>query len=111
MTSAVGLLRILLPSRPMAVYPPFKRAAKHQDHGGQRNARQDDDPFADPAGRADAGGQPDAGGGGQAVNLFAEAVVDDHAGAQKADAGDDALDDAADIAGVLVPIEGKNHGG
>ena len=53
---------------------------------------------AEAAGDADGGRHPDAGGGGQALHVVLRPVLDDRAGAEEADAGDDALDDPAHVA-------------
>ena len=58
-----------------------------------------------PEARRDAHGgrEPDARGGRQAVDLDAVADLEDGAGAEKPDAGDDALDDAADVGRARRP--------
>jgi len=76
-----------------------RRKSDHRDH---RRADQQHPPFTDAAHHADGCRQPDAGRGRQIVDVLALLAADDHAGAEKADAGHDALDDAAHIAVAIA---------
>ena len=82
----------------MPMDPFLECPAEKQDHGNNRRGDQQQPPFADAAGHADACRQPDAGRRRQIVDVLALLAADDDAGAEKADAGDDALHDAAHIA-------------
>src|SRR5262249_55845793 len=91
-----GLFRLIspLPGAPQTVHEPFDRAADEQDQKDQGHRNECRAPCADPADDAEARGEPDAGRGGEPVNARVLGVVaHDHAGTQKADAGDQALDD------------------
>ena len=72
-------------------------------------------PLPDTADDADAGREPGTGGAGQPADPEMAAGVDDDAGAEKADAGEDALDDAAGGVGnnpdVIGMDQHHHHGG
>ncbi|MEY9984152.1 hypothetical protein ABH995_003489 [Bradyrhizobium yuanmingense] len=75
--------------------PALEAAANRQQHEGQRQGDDDDLPLSGAADDAEAGGKESAGGAGEASNAKPGALVHDDAGAEKADAGEDALDDTA----------------
>ena len=69
-------------------------------------------PLSDPAGNADAGREPGAGGAGQPADPEVMLGADDDAGAEKTNAGEDALDDAAGGIGNLRAFRrwiGQHH--
>ena len=99
------LLRRLdrLLARPVPADCLLERPAESQDDENEHGSQHDDLPLGDGASRADASGDPDTGRSRQPVYEMTFAVPDDDAGAQKSDAGHDALDDAARVgAGALV---------
>src|SRR6185295_14662751 len=72
---------------------PQHREDQQDDQAGEDRLDVEGGPY----GNADRGGHPQAGGGGEAVD--GAAGLDDRAGAEKADAGDDLRRDAARIPG------------
>src|SRR5712692_10423130 len=87
----------------------FQRTAEHKNGEDERHAHENDTPLGDAAGHPDASRQPGTGRRGQSMNALAVDVADDHAGAQKADAGQDALNDPAD--GIDVAAARDRHDG
>src|ERR1700730_5568821 len=82
------------------------------DHQGDR----DDHPLPDAAGDADARREPGAGGAGEPANPKMMLGMDDDAGAEKTDAGEDSLDDAAGGMGEFRALaqwiaQHHDHGG
>src|SRR2546423_11914453 len=73
----------------------FQSPAKGKQHESEQYADQHYAPFAGAARHSNAGSQPSAGCRGQSMDLFAFVGADNHPGPQKANAGQDALDDAA----------------
>ncbi len=68
--------------------------AKHKQQEGNTKRDADQSPVPETANDADAGREPDASRARKPLHLVLVAV-NDHTGAQKADAGEDALDHAA----------------
>ncbi len=73
----------------------FDPSAEQQHEEGDHHRDGDDAPMAGAAHDADTGGQPDAGGAGQAADTEMPLGMKDHAGTEKADAGEYALNDPA----------------
>src|SRR5438552_17694671 len=73
----------------------FQSPAKGKQHESEQYADQHYAPFPGAARHSNAGSQPSAGCRSQSMDLFAFIGADNHPGAQKANAGQDALDDAA----------------
>ena len=85
---------------------------RERDHKGGR----DDQPLPDAAGDADARREPGAGGAGEPANPKMMLGMDDDAGAQKTDAGEDSLDDSAGGIGEFRAVakwirQHHDHGG
>src|SRR5579863_7165326 len=86
----------------------FLEPAAEQEHGkGKHQADENEAPFADRAGDAERGGEPGAGRRGQPVHAAFLSRPQDDTGAEKADAGDDALHDAARRRNI--PGSGRRH--
>jgi hypothetical protein len=85
----------------------FDPTAKKEDGKNKWHTDENDAPFGDPTHHADAGSEPSAGCRGQSMDAFAMAAANDHARAEKADPGQDALDDATD--GVDLAAVGHRH--
>jgi len=82
------------------------------DHQGDR----DDQPLPDAAGDADARREPGAGGGRESANPKMMLGMDDDAGAEKTDAGEDSLDNSAGGIGEFRAVakwirQHHDHGG
>src|SRR5262249_7319537 len=80
---------------PAAVDRLLEWAAKNQNDKNESDTQDDDLPFGDRASRAQTRSHPHASCRRQAVHAMVAAISDNDAGTEKADAGDDPLDDAA----------------
>ena len=89
--------------------PTFKWAADGQDRKGDDEGDRDQPPLPEAADDADAGGKPGAGRAGEPADPEMAAGVDDHAGAEKADTGQDALHDSATGVGNNPDVVGMNQ--
>src|SRR5689334_1958286 len=81
---------------PVCFEPLFPVVDGTQDSISQHGPQQSRAEPAEPSGDADGGGQPDSGGGGQAEDFFFIGEFEDRAATEKADAGDQSLQDATD---------------
>ena len=86
---------------------PLDGTADHHQQERNRKCDADQPPVAKAADNADAGGEPYAGGAGQAFDLVLVGMNDD-ASAEKADAGENTLDNAA---ACVRQLAGFNRGG
>lgn len=88
-------------------------AEKQGDHD-ENDSRAEDEPITEAADKTQHGADPDRGGGREAADVTG-GIVQDHPGAEKADPGQDSLDDATHR--VVVRRKGairrakNNHGG
>ena len=91
-------------------------AADDQERECDRKGDRDDQPSSDAAGNADASREPGTGGAGEPANPKMMLGMDDDAGAEKTDAGEDSLDDSAGGIGEFRAVakwirQHHDHGG
>src|ERR1043166_5886468 len=101
-----GLLRFVLAENPSDDF--FDGLPGHEDDEGEDEGDQRGDPLAAAACRAERRDEPDGGGGGEPVDALGR--LEDRPAAEEADAGDDALDDAAEGVDVLISLRRHAHG-
>src|SRR5215813_14563866 len=81
----------------MPVAPPFERAAKRQQNGGEDDCNGRCSPGGKATQDAEERGDPNGGRGGQSVHLAAAVAMQNDARPKEANADDDALNDAGDL--------------
>src|SRR5713101_6312827 len=89
--------------------PMLEPAADDQERERDHKGDRDDQPLPDAAGDADAGREPGTGGGGEPANPKMMLGMDDDAGAEKTDAGEDSLDDSAGGIGEFRGVAKTQH--
>jgi hypothetical protein len=104
---------LVLAAKPL-VQPAFHSAANGQDREGDDQCDDHHSPLSEAADNSDAGRQPGAGGAGEPANPEMTSRVDNDAGAEKADPGQDSLHHPAagvrDDFGLVRMDQHQQHG-